>query len=391
MKNNMSGKKKILIFSTAYYPFVGGAEVAIKEITDRISPDYEFDLITARLDKKLSKRERVGNVDIYRVGLGYKILDKLWLPFGGAILTRRLNQRQDYFSFWAVMVSFASGAPYIFNIFRRISGKNRVPIVLTLQEGDSENHLQFKWFGLISLSWRLALRRTALLTGISNFLINRAKKHGYLGESILVPNGVDLKLFTEEIKGEVKNKLITHFDKKSDDVYLVSCGRLTHKNGIDTIIKSLKFLPRNVSLVLIGKGELRNKLEKEVLKLNLKDRVKFVGFIPYKDLPKYYSICNIFIRPSRSEGFGNAFIEAMASKLPVIASPVGGIVDFIDDQETGLFCAPDNPQSIVKVVNLLLKESSLRERIVKNAYNRVILRYSWDDVAKEMALVFNRI
>ena len=66
----MEKSSKILIFSTAYYPkFVGGAEVAVKEITDRLSPnEYEFHLITLRLDKHLPKEEKIGNVFVYRVG-----------------------------------------------------------------------------------------------------------------------------------------------------------------------------------------------------------------------------------------------------------------------------------------------------------------------------------
>ena len=62
----------------SFFPFVGGAEVAVKEITDRIS-DIEFDMITARMDRKLPKFERVGNVNVYRMGFGVKALDKIIL------------------------------------------------------------------------------------------------------------------------------------------------------------------------------------------------------------------------------------------------------------------------------------------------------------------------
>jgi len=67
----MNNKKKILIFSTAYCPFVGGAEVAVKEITDRLGEDFEFDMITARLDNSLPRYEKIGNVDVHRVGFSF--------------------------------------------------------------------------------------------------------------------------------------------------------------------------------------------------------------------------------------------------------------------------------------------------------------------------------
>ncbi len=384
-------KKRILIFSTAYYPFVGGAEVAIKEITDRLGNDFDFDLITARLDKNLSAKEKVGSVNVYRIGGGNLTFDKLLLPFRGARLASQLHKKENYFCFWAMMVTFGSGAGYLFNLKRKLSNRKKVPIILTLQEGDSENHLLYKWGGLIALSWKLALRSTDILTGISKFLLNRAKKNGYEGESYLVPNGVDVKVFKEEISDGVKNELKIKLNKKDGDIFLVTTGRLTRKNAIDDIISALALLPENINLIIIGKGEEGHNLQKQAKNLDVARRVKFIGFIPYNEIPKYLSVCNIFIRPSRSEGFGNSFIEAMAAGLPVIATPVGGIPDFIDDKETGIFTSPDNPQSIKGAILALLGDNSLRQSIVQKAQNRVLQAYSWDHVALEMGAVFDKV
>lgn len=383
-------RKKILILSTAYFPFVGGAEVAIKEITDRVS-EYDFDVITARLDKKLPTIERVGSVTVYRIGWGKPRLDKITLPFLGAIKAWRLNAQQNYFCIWAMMVTFGSGAGYVLNIMRMLTGKKKIPIILTLQEGDSENHLKYKWGGLISLSWKVALRQTKTLTAISNFLLDRAVKNGWHGESVLVPNGVDLTVFSKEIDADEKETISKELDKKEGDIFIVTTGRLARKNGTDDIISALSRLATHIHLIVIGKGDEGSKLQKQTNDLGVGSRVKFLGFIPYGDIPKYFSVCDIFIRPSRSEGFGNSFIEAMAARLPVIATPVGGIVDFIDDNETGIFCAPNNPQSIANAVNLILKNPAVKEKIVDSAYARVVDRYSWDKVASDMKAVFDKV
>jgi glycosyltransferase involved in cell wall biosynthesis len=388
-KNNK--KPKILIFSTAYYPFIGGAEVAVKEISYRLAGDFEFDLITARLKKDLPSVEKIGNVNVYRVGFGSPLFDKLILPFRGALLAYKLNKKSNYFCLWGIMVTFGSGAGYLFNILQILTGRKRVPIILTLQEGDSENHLQYRWFGLIALSWKLSLWQTDFLTGISNFLLNRAKKNGYKGKFALIPNGVDLSIFSQEIGSEIKNDFIKRLNKKPDDIFLVTSGRLAYKNAVDDVISALVNLPSNIHFVIIGKGIDGQKLQKEANDLGVSSRVKFVGFVPYADIPKYFSVCDIFIRPSRSEGFGNSFIEAMASGLPVIATPVGGITDFIDDKETGVFCSPDSPVSIVRAVNLLLENETLRKRIISKAYIMVHERYGWDNVASKMKDVFKQI
>jgi glycosyltransferase involved in cell wall biosynthesis len=144
------------------------------------------------------------------------------------------------------------------------------------------------------------------------------------------------------------------------------------------------YLPENVSLVVIGRGEEGALLESHARKIGVLSRVKFMGFIPQTQIPQFFSVCDIFVRPSRSEGFGNSFIEAMASRLPVIATPVGGIPDFIDDQETGFFCSPDNPKSIAEAVLKILENNALRERVVTQAYERVVSRYSWEHIAHDM-------
>jgi glycosyltransferase involved in cell wall biosynthesis len=385
-------RRRVLVFSTAYFPFMAGAEIAIKEITGRLDSDFEFDLITAKLDRKLSSFEKVGGVSVYRVGFGIKTLDKIFLPFLGGWKAFKLSKSKNYFCFWAVMVSFGSGAGYVSNILRRISGRKKIPIVLTLQEGDSELHLKYRWLGLISLSWRLALKNTEVLTGISNFLLERAKKYGYIGETALVPNGVDLEIFLKEVSDREMNEVRFKLGKQQNDIFLVTTSRLSYKNAVDDIISSLTFLPENISLIVIGRGEEGESLQKQSNKLNLSKRVKFLGYLEYKDIPKYFSVCDIFVRPSRSEGFGNSFIEAMATGLPVIATPVGGIPDFLDDKETGVFCSPDNPQSIANAVNLILSDHELREKIIYNAKDRVIAKYGWDHIAQKMkGLAFDKL
>ncbi len=384
-------KRKVLIFSTAYYPFIAGAEIAIKEITDRLGEEFEFDLITAKLKKDLKNNEKIGNINVFRVGNGNELLDKILLPIRGFFIAKKLQSKNDYLFMWAMMVTFGSGAGYLFNLYRKITFQKTVPIVLTLQEGDSDAHIKFRWAGLIGLSWRLALKQTNHLTALSNFLLQKAKNSGYYGDSYLVPNGVDLSVFSREISEDKKNEIKILLNKKQDEIYLVTWSRLTYKNAIDDIICSLSYLPENISLIVIGKGEEGPKLQKLVDSLNLTERVKFLGFIPHNEIPDYLSVCDIFIRPSRSEGFGNSFIEAMAAKLPVIATPVGGIPDFLTDNETGVFCSPDNPQSIVKAVNKILSDENLKTQIVKNAYERVVERYDWNHIAQLMKRVFDKV
>lgn len=362
---------RVLIFSTAYFPFVGGAEVAIKEITDRLGGEIEFDLITAKLRSDIPKVERFGKVNIYRIGFGLPLLDKLLLPFLGALKVLKLHRAKPYDYFWGVMISFASGAAYVFNLFR----KNKVPIILTLQEGDSEEHLTKRWFGLINKSWKLALARTERLTAISTYLLERAHKLGFEGEGHLIPNGVDLKRF------ELLRKPAFDLNR----IILITTSRLVPKNGIIDIIRALKYLPETVQLQILGSGPLEGKLKNEAKHLK-PGRVIFLGSIPQDEIPAYLQQADIFVRPSLSEGQGISFLEAMAAGVPVVATPVGGIPDFLRDGETGVFCKPNDPESVAEAVLRLIDNSSLRGRVVTNALLLVREKYDWDTLAQEMKL-----
>ena len=121
--------KRVLIFSTTYLPNIGGAEVAIREITDRL-PDYEFELICARLETKFQRKELMGRVLVHRLGFGHK-LDKLLVPFWGLIKIWQINRKRKINLFWPVMVTYSSCSVYIYNALRFW---NKIAVVLTPPE-----------------------------------------------------------------------------------------------------------------------------------------------------------------------------------------------------------------------------------------------------------------
>lgn len=383
-----NGMKKILILSTAYLPFVGGAEISIKEITSRIKSEYNFDLITARMQQGLPRVEVVGSVTVYRVGIGVPFIDKLWLPVGGALLARSLHKKKHYDLQWVVMVSWAALAAK----FARLG----VPFIVTLQEGDSEAHFSKRWFGLIDISWRSVLARADAVTAISTYLAKRGKRLGFRGEPYIVPNGVDIAHFTQEhhprIIDETKDKL----GKRMGDVFLVTASRLVYKNAVDVCIAALKFLPENVRLVVIGSGPLEKELRAS--SFELRDRVQFVGHVGHDELPKYLKACDIFIRPSRSEGMGNAFIEAFAAGLPVIATQEGGISDFLFDEKrnpdkpvTGFAVDKDSPEQVAAQVKNIMEHSEKVRAVVATARELAKEKYDWALIARAMGSVFARI
>ena len=135
--------KRILIFSLAYYPHVGGAEVALKEITDRI-PDVEFHLVTLRFDLKDAREEKIGNVFVHRIGNGSSYFSKNIVVPRAVLLARCLHRAHRFDAFWAMM------SYMLFPIVLLRLGGIRVPYLLSLQEGDPWEHMFSRWFILRS-------------------------------------------------------------------------------------------------------------------------------------------------------------------------------------------------------------------------------------------------
>ncbi len=373
--------KRILIFSTAYFPFVGGAEVAIKEITDR-AQNFKFDMITARMDRRLPKQERVGNINVYRVGIGWAKFDKYLLAFRGAKLAQKLHKKNKYSVIWAMMASYNGFAALEFK--RR---NKKVPYLLTLQEGDSFEYI-LKRVGFLKNRFKNIFIKADSIQTISRYLADWARDMGATKNIEVVPNGVDINQFSISSPQFSIKDFREKIGIRNNEKIIFTASRLVKKNGIDSLIRSMEYLSNEYRLLIAGKGEEENNLKKMAQELKLKDRIIFLGFISQTDLPKYYWASDVFCRPSLSEGQGISFLEAMAAEIPVVATPVGGIVDFLADNETGLICEVNNPKSIAEKIKLILGNTELRERIIKNAKKMIADKYDWNNISKDMENIF---
>lgn len=179
--------------------------------------------------------------------------------------------------------------------------------------------------------------------------------------------------------------------KKEKDIFLITTSRLVKKNAVGDIIQALAYLPQHVRLLVVGEGQEHESLRSLGEVYGVAHRVKFLGKVPQKDIPPLLAVSDIFVRPSLSEGFGNSFVEAMAAGIPVIGTPVGGIVDFLKDKETGIFVAVHSPKDIARKVELLLADLKLRKTLVVNARKLVMQKYSYETVTALMKEEFDKV
>ena len=396
--------KRILIFSLNYYPFVGGAEIAIQEITDRISPeDIEFHLIAYRFDSALPKVEKISNVIVHRVGIGrrgmnvqqtfhpFAYLGKvLYVPLA-AFSAWRLMRAQRFDAFWAMM------SYMLFPIVLLRLARVRRPYLLTLQEGDPfERVFERRRIRIVAPLLRYGFRHAAAVQAISTFLLTWAKQAGFHGTGEVIPNGVDTERFAHEYSSAEVRAARERLGAKDSDILLVTTSRLVHKNGIDTVLRALPLMPAQVSFLIYGSGPDEEELRALAEELGVSDRARFMGQASHGELPLILSACDIFVRPSRSEGMGNSFIEAMAAGLPVIATQEGGISDFLIDANrnpeqptTGWAVDVDSPEQIAQAADEILSYPAETKKVIETARRMVLEKYDWKLVAGDMKRMFD--
>lgn len=383
-------KKRIVVFSLAYYPsFVSGAEAAIKEITHRINKeDIEFHVITLQFDTKAPRKEQLDNVIVHRVGWGGAYLSKmLFIPFA-AFKARSLHKETPLTGMWAMMTYMLMPL----TIARWLGV--RVPYVLTLQDGDPYE----KVFGRAFIKSFLPLidrgfKNAKVIQVISEYLGTWPQKRGYTGEMVLVRNGANPKNFTQYYSDEELVNIKTELGKKEGDIYLFIAARLVYQKGIDAVIKALPLLPEKVHFLIAGDGPDKDMLQTLAAELQVSERVRFLGALERDDVPKYRNtiVSDIFVHPSRSEGLGNSVLSAMAARLPVVVTQVGGFADFVFDEKRNLdkkptawAVDPDSPEQIAAAVKDILAHPEKVSIITKNARELMETEYHWDAVAKAM-------
>jgi glycosyltransferase involved in cell wall biosynthesis len=374
----------VLLFSWFYLPFVGGSELFVRAVTSRLAHRYRFVIITARGDRRWAKLEDRPEARVMRVGFG-TWTDKFLYP---APALRAALSVANVDLVHAVMVNAAALSAWA---YLRIRTR---PSLLTLQSGDSEEYVR-DYMGPVYPLYRFLHRPFDRVHAISSHLKDRAIRFGASAESItVIPNGVELAQFDparfdDRELSELRSRLGVEGKR-----VIVSVSRLALKNGLDTLIRAMALVRRRHSdavLLLVGEGPDRGSLESLATEMNLGEGVVFAGGVGPEETPRYLSIAEVFARPSLSEGLGSAFLEAMACRLPVVATAVGGIPDIVHPGENGLLCRVGDPEDVARALSELLENREAARRMGESGQALVGRDYDWDGIGARIGRLYDEL
>ncbi len=182
----------------------------------------------------------------------------------------------------------------------------------------------------------------------------------------VIYNGINIP--ANKPKLDLKEK----YNIPKNHIIFGAVGRLQRVKGFDTLINaSIILLKRNlpITLLIAGKGKLRNELQNIIHRERVTDKIRLVGF--WENPLDFINSIDIFVLSSRSEGMPNVIMEAMALKKIVIATNVGGINEIISNNENGFLVEPNNIDVLASAMEMMLKQNKNLGKICENAFNTI--------------------
>jgi glycosyltransferase involved in cell wall biosynthesis len=283
-------------------------------------------------------------------------------------------------------ISILHSHGYKGNFYALMATRGKIPWVVT-NHNWTRTTFNLKVYALLDL---LLIRFAKKVVTVSDEIASKLHKCGVSPQKIIViDNGIDLQRFSNQKRN---NLLKEYFGIKGKSKVIGTIARLTKEKGHIYLIEAAKNIlsvfPDTIFLI-VGDGNERDRLEKQVMKLGLKDKVIFTG--KRKDIIDILSIIDIFVLPSITEGLPIALLEALASRLPVVATNVGAVSKVIIDRETGLLTESRSPELLSNAILELLSNWERAEQFGYQGYRKVEKEFSAKAMAEQYFDFYRKI
>jgi UDP-glucose:(heptosyl)LPS alpha-1,3-glucosyltransferase len=235
--------------------------------------------------------------------------------------------------------------------------------------------------------WMLRGGRYRRIVAISERVRTQLKQHYHVADEriVTIPNGINLSRF-DPLNARSRSEVRRSFGVPEQAPLVLFVGSQFRLKGLEFAIRALVEMKTTAFLLVVG-GDAQAQFKRLAEQLGVSDRVIFAG--SRSDLPEIYPAADAFVLPTLYETFALVCLEAMASGLPVLASPVGGIEDYLVDGVNGFHIQRDSREIALKldqVLNDPTLHARLRESGLATAKN-----YSWEKIAKQYLNLFNEL
>lgn len=376
---------KIAFVTYEYPPFImGGAGIYAKNITEKLADlDIEVTVFTPNI--KGTENINKENLKIIPIKINQKIPFKalqFWLALPKVLRTEHLKNKFDLIHFNGISYWFSSkkilNIPQLLTVHHVIKDNTKysnLNLVSTLFDIGGEKSF------LIKLIEKRAINSVDKIVADSEFtktqIINIYQRNS---EKIkVIPLGLEISNINSSLS-------IKEFKLKfglPNKQLLLFVGRINNpRKGLEPLLLAFKYVMEEIDaiLIIVGNGD-KSGFLKLTKKFGISKNVFFMGFVDDTTLNIFYQICEIYVCPSKLEGFGLTVLEALTNGAPVVAFNVGAIPELIKDRINGLLIDVDDIKQLSQAITLLLKDKHLRDKIKRN--NEVYKPRNWIVTAEE--------
>jgi glycosyltransferase involved in cell wall biosynthesis len=218
----------------------------------------------------------------------------------------------------------------------------------------------------------------AISEGVKNVLI----EGGVDARRIhVIPDGIDFAPFEDKTS---RDYLRQELSFAADDFLVGIVAHLADHKGHKYLIQASKYLREQspkIKIIIVGEGPLKMELSKQAKEIQVDDMVFFMGF--REDVPQILNSLDMFVLSSYLEGMGSSLMDAMACRLPIVATRVGGIPEVVEHGKTGLLVSPRSPKSLAKAILKVYEDKELAHRLGQKGYDVVHQKFSAESMASK--------
>lgn len=373
LQKAMRNKEKICVYIPTASFFVGGGEIVPLMQAKYLSGYSDISVITMNVISQTKYFEDFKSLNHQITFIGVDLPEGLDIPTSTNLdhemghklylgLTREVNSILYKNSYKYVICHYA---PSVFCV-----PKTSIS-VLVLHGVPSENQIQND----------ISIKVADKVIAVSEYIADEwTARHNPKNQIEVVQNGIDSQYFSPDLS-----------IAKEIDVFFV--GRLIKIKGVQYLLHAIKEIrkERDITVVIGGTGPYETELKNMCDKLDLNKIVKFLGYIPEKDLLSYYRRSKVCVFPSYDrEGVLTTLLEASSTGSAVITSKCCGMLDFIKEGYNGLFCTPKDSHDLAQKIEGLLDNENTRDILGRSARKSILEGWTWEKSIKRFMEVLEK-
>ena len=371
---------RIAFLTEKYTPDIGGLAISAERLARLLaSAGNEVHVFAPTLNLPASETRTLSSqgVGVTRFGARKRVDDTLvdWFEL--------LVEEHGHASFDVIHAYFLTQAGFV----ATYAGKYlSVPSIVSARGNDLERAVFDPSHAAHIL---YALQHASAVTTNADTLARKARVLVPGLEVNVIPNGVDAELFKPLPRNNALAEslnLINGGKLEMKARVIGFAGELREKKGLRPLLSAYAQVNKKAPSTLLIVGDVRAGQDMQIFEefklSNPQARIAVTGFVSANDLPAYYSLMNVFVQPSLRDGLPNALLEAMACEIPVIATPVGGIVDAVTDCKSGRLVSTNSVEELADAINEMLTNADMQRELGRagrqTIKNRFTLRSELD-------------